>query len=187
MKTNNKRIKTAAICGALAVLSLVNVCVLSFNKNQVSPILTRNVNADAGILGPYYFFIELFGGSGSNLYYKYDEAEAECNPVTISEGTMSAEQLINSVFNANASIPQGSVKIPLDASAFANLEYKKNKKGSFDFKVTISLSGDKWRIKTCEPCNPTEPDVLSTRCVNYDQCAEAMKTRIKAYREALGI
>lgn len=190
MKTNNKSLKTAAICGALAVLSLVNVCILSFNKSQVSPILTKNVNADAQqILGPYTLLFslgEFFGNN--NTYYKYDEIRTICNTVTISRGTMSLEQMRNSAFGLNATLTgPATTQVGVDGGATASIDAHKTSKSSFDFAVDIVLPGDNWKVKTCEPCCPNDPDVISGKCVTYDQCSEVIKMRVAAYKEALGI
>lgn len=187
MKTKNRSFKTAAICGALAVLSLVNVCVLSFNKSQVNPILTRNVNADAGPIGFIFGYLMGEYSQSNKEYFRYDEAQTVCNPVNISRGTLTQDQIRSWGLALNANTTQGTTTLPLEAGVKADVKYSKNKKGDYEFAVDIILPGDKWKVKACEPCGPDDPDVLSSKCVDYDQCAQIVNKRITLYKQALGL
>lgn len=194
MKTNNKSLKTAAICGALAVLSLVNVCILSFNKSQVSPILTKNVNADAQqILGPYTlgfnlaeFYASLCG------YYRFKERTTICTPVVISNGSITRQELKDSNINAdvtgNATIDgTGYLDGGVNSSFNYSMKLQKKNTNYFDYSLDVSLPGKDWLVKTCESCSRYDEGVLSSRCVPYDECSQLIQTRINAYKAALKI
>lgn len=193
MKTNNKRIKTAAICGALAVLSLVNVCVLSFNKNQVSPILTRNVNADAGNLGSFdlwAYISELI--ERNTTYYEYQDAWTKCTPLEISNGSISKQELRDSGINANVSgnaTVEGTAQTSADVSSEFNykMDLKQYNANYFNYTLKVSLPGKDWEVRTCKSSSKDSKNVLHSKCVPYDECAQVMLTRVNAYKQALKI
>lgn len=193
MKTKNKRIKTAAICGALAVLSLVNVCVLSFNKSQVSPILTRNVNADAEILGPS----TLMFGLGEFIerhtaYYKYKDRFTECSELEISNGTITRQELKESGINANVTgnaTVEGTSQTTANASTTFNykMDLKEYNSDYFTYKLKVSLPGKDWLVRTCMSSSKDEEGVLHSKCVPYDECAQTIQTRVNSIKDALKI
>lgn len=189
MKTKNKSFKTAAICGALAVLSLVNVCVLSFNKSQVNPILTRNVNADAGPIG---FVLGYLAGEYSNngnsnvAYYRYHTRKTNCSKLIISNGTISQDELRSSAFGLNASA-NGVLHSVVNVEGGASAKIQTNKQGgnSFSYSVEIDLPDNDWLVKTCESCGPNDEGVLTCKCVPYDECSQTVEMRVSAYKAAL--
>ena len=191
----NKMKRRLILCGIVSMFALVNVVVTISNERQKALLFADNTDALSdsddfleNLVAEFWAFI----GNNNNVVYKYNErTNLPCAPVKIfsgryQSGSSQAQNLdLNLGLTGSANYATGSVNGHAEASYRASKESSTNYQ--YEYTVDIVLSGNNWKLKTCEPCAESDPDKVGKNCTNYNECADAVNSSASAYRSALGI
>ena len=190
-----KSLRTLIVAGSLALLSIVNVSILTMRDTRVKSLVATEVNADAEELGPWGFLIWLteFCYDNFGSHFKFHEFYTVCNPMELSKGSFAnGSQADHNFRSAIGGEISGNTSISgTKATAHGDVDYSANisnyNANSYSYQVIISLPGDHWKVKLCEPCSANDPQRIQGSCQDYDACAITMKSRIAAYKTAFSV
>lgn len=178
------------VCGSLALLSAVNVRVISLKECKEIPLLTENVNAQSASL--FEWFIENM--ESNQVYYKYNEHTGlSCTPFELTSGKVSVgsqkhrdlQNNLGALIDASKTISGTRKAVGGDIDFdFHSTNYNNR---TYDFNITISIVGQDWKIMTCEPCSKDDPARLYGACVLFDECLDVMKGRISTYMQLFSL
>lgn len=190
MKKTKKRI---LLCGIITVFAAVNMVVAVSNEKHKT--LFKTENAEASVVNWYLIFYNIWESINQNnndIVYRYNTRTGmSCTPVKIFCGkydyNSSQAYSLNTSLGLEGSVTHAAGRV--GGTANASYDATKNEKTNYqyEYNVEIILDGNDWTIKTCEPCSPTEPDVIGKNCTTYSECADAIKANASAYRYALGL
>lgn len=185
--------KRIILCGFLTLFASANVIVAVSNEKQKSLFSVREAEAQAfGFESSILNWLEDLLLNSNTVVYKYNTREGlTCSPVQIFSGRYyngsSQAQNLDAHLGLTGSVTYATGNVNGDAGVNYQAQKQSMNTYQYEYTVDISLGGNDWMIKTCEPCSNNDPEKIGKNCNTYNECAEAIKSSAGAYREALGL